>query len=49
MILAGDIGGTKTNLAYFDVVKGELVLKESKSYPSQEFTSFNKNHCREKL
>lgn len=39
MILAGDIGGTKTNLAYFDVEKGKLVVRQAKSYPSQEFPS----------
>lgn len=39
MILAGDIGGTKTNLAYFDVENGKLVARQSKSYASQEFPS----------
>ncbi len=41
MILAGDIGGTKTNIAYFEVEKNALVAKQSKSYPSQEFPSLS--------
>ncbi len=41
MILAGDIGGTKTNLAYFDVENNTLVLKNAASYQSQEFPSLN--------
>lgn len=36
MILAGDIGGTHTRLAFFE--KGKLV-GEKKSYPSQEYSS----------
>lgn len=41
MILAGDIGGTKVNLAYFEV-KGELLTPVLlKSYPSREFQSLN--------
>ena len=41
MILAGDIGGTKTNLAYFDVENGKLVPKTAASYPSQEFPTLS--------
>ncbi len=39
MILAGDIGGTKTNLAYFSVEGDRLVLSTFKSYMSREFSS----------
>jgi len=41
MILAGDIGGTKTNLAYFEEKDGKLTTKLVKSYPSQQFTTLN--------
>lgn len=37
MIIAGDIGGTKTNLALFD----KLELRNFKSYPSQNYGSLN--------
>lgn len=40
MILAGDIGGTKTNLALFEFVDNKLVLKEKHQFPSQEFSTF---------
>src|ERR1700754_205511 len=36
MILAGDIGGTKTNLGLFEVPDGRLVLHAQQSYPSRE-------------
>ncbi len=36
MILAGDIGGTKTNLALFEKKGKELYLKESKQYSSRD-------------
>jgi glucokinase len=36
MILAGDIGGTKTNLGLFDVQRGTLVRVTEKRYPSHE-------------
>lgn len=36
MILAGDIGGTKTNLAAFDVATGKLQLVVKQTYPSRE-------------
>ncbi len=39
MILAGDIGGTKTNLAYFQMAEGRLRVVRDFSYPSQEFDS----------
>jgi glucokinase len=39
MILAGDIGGTKTNLAYFTVQDGQLQRGPMKSYPSKDYAS----------
>ena len=36
MILAGDIGGTKTNLAAFEVSTGSLKLVVKESYHSRE-------------
>lgn len=36
MILAGDIGGTKTNLGIFDVQQGKLTKVTDKRYPSRE-------------
>jgi glucokinase len=36
MILAGDIGGTKTNLGLFAVQQGKLVRVADKRYPSRE-------------
>jgi glucokinase len=41
MILAGDIGGTKTNLAYFMVEKQRLIPTLVKSYASQQHRSLN--------
>lgn len=41
MILAGDIGGTKTNLAYFTVEGQQLIPRLVKSYPSQQYQSLN--------
>jgi len=41
LILAGDIGGTKTNLAYFSTDGDRLVLSTFKSYMSREFGSLN--------
>jgi glucokinase len=35
MILAGDIGGTKTNLGLFEVIDGALQLKRQQSFPSK--------------
>ncbi len=37
MILAGDIGGTKSDLGLFEVVEGELRLVRSERYRSKEF------------
>ncbi len=39
MILAGDLGGTKTNLAYFAQRGDSLDLETIKSFPSKEFRS----------
>jgi glucokinase len=41
MILAGDIGGTKTNLAYYELQGNTLVPVLFKSYSSQHYTSLN--------
>jgi glucokinase len=35
MILAGDIGGTKTNLGLFETVEGGIALHAQQSYPSR--------------
>ena len=37
MILSGDIGGTKTNLAYYDLQGSTLVPVAVRSFPSQEY------------
>lgn len=38
MILAGDIGGTKTNLAIFEEgADGELLKREERTFPSKEY------------
>lgn len=43
MILAGDIGGTKTNLALFDPGKGDMRTPVAeRSYPSQQFQSLER-------
>ncbi|MCK9372189.1 MAG: glucokinase [Sulfuricurvum sp.] len=39
MILAGDIGGTKTNLALFAVEGGRVELQEKYQFASREFSS----------
>jgi len=39
MILAGDIGGTKTLLALFDEASGTFALQRDATYPSQESPS----------
>src|ERR1700679_1653346 len=36
MILAGDIGGTKTNLGLFDRQNGKIVRAAYRRYPSRE-------------
>lgn len=43
MILAGDIGGTKTNVALFEVVEGNLSAPMAqKSFPSGKYDSLDK-------
>ncbi len=37
-ILAGDIGGTKTNIAIFSLNDGKLDVKAQKSFPSQDYS-----------
>ncbi|HKN61360.1 MAG TPA: glucokinase, partial [Candidatus Acidoferrales bacterium] len=37
MILAGDLGGTKSNLGLFDVQQGKLVRIDRKRYTSHEY------------
>jgi glucokinase len=37
MILAGDIGGTKTNLGLFEIDSGALKLRRFESYPSKNY------------
>jgi glucokinase len=39
MILAGDVGGTKTNLGFFDVHDDQLVSIAEATYSSRDFTS----------
>lgn len=41
MILAGDIGGTKTNLALFEKREGSLVLHTKEQFASKEFENFS--------
>jgi glucokinase len=38
-VLAGDIGGTKTNLALYEVHQGQLNLQTESTYPSSSFSS----------
>ncbi len=41
MVLAGDVGGTKTNLAYYEQQGDRLVPVLSESYPSQNYPSLS--------
>ncbi len=41
MILAGDIGGTKTNLALFEVEGNKLEVQVQQQFPSKAFSSLN--------
>ena len=41
MLLTGDIGGTKTELAYFEAVDGRLELGEHERYPSRDHTTLD--------
>jgi glucokinase len=38
MILAGDVGGTKVNLALFDFIDGKLKQNRDKQYPAKEYS-----------
>lgn len=40
IILAGDIGGTKSNLSLFHLEEGELIPIKEKSYPTKAYKSF---------
>jgi glucokinase len=40
MILAGDVGGTKTNLALYDVKDSQIVCIASKQFKSQKYAKF---------
>ena len=39
MILAGDVGGTKSNLAFFELENGQLKTRFEKTLPSHKFAS----------
>ena len=41
MILAGDIGGTKTSIALFSLENGRLVQQAKKTYPSKAYPSLS--------
>jgi glucokinase len=41
MILAGDIGGTHTRLAFFDVVDGRFSLVSASVFPSREYSGLD--------
>ncbi|MFZ0200950.1 MAG: glucokinase [Candidatus Sulfotelmatobacter sp.] len=46
MILAGDIGGTNTRLAYFQPENGTLHLVTERVFPSREYKEFGDVVCR---
>ncbi len=41
MILAGDIGGTHTRLAFFDSVDGRFSLVSASIFPSREYSGLD--------
>jgi glucokinase len=41
LILAGDIGGTNSRLAFFDVKNGKFELISSKIFPSRDYSGFD--------
>jgi len=41
MILAGDIGGTNTRLAFFDVANGKFRMVSSSVFPSREYSGLD--------
>ncbi len=42
VFLAGDVGGTKTNLALFEIARGRLTMRASSRFPSREFSSLER-------
>ena len=40
MILAGDIGGTKTRLAFFKLDEGKLIRQETETFVSRQYSCF---------
>jgi glucokinase len=40
VVLAGDIGATKTNLALFEILKGQLTIVREKTYHTGDYHSF---------
>ncbi|WP_111707969.1 glucokinase [Lutibacter citreus] len=42
IVLAADVGGTKTNLALFESKDGQLKTLKANSYPTKEYSSFIK-------
>src|SRR5690606_9452787 len=40
VILAADVGGTKTNLAIFEIKSGDLIPLNEQSYPTKKYKSF---------
>ena len=38
MILAGDVGGTKVDLALYDFIDGKLKQTRDKQYPAKEYS-----------
>jgi glucokinase len=40
-VLAGDVGGTKTNMALYRLEKGEATILNQKRYPSKDFKSLD--------
>ena len=43
MILAGDVGGTKVNLALYDFVNGNLKHSRDKQYPAKEYSGLKRS------
>jgi glucokinase len=41
MILAGDVGGTKSNLALVERVDGNLLIRRQRRFPSHEYAQFS--------
>lgn len=41
IILAGDVGGTKANMAFYELAAGKLSLLVQKKYPSSEYSNLH--------